>query len=338
MKDSSKKLIRILMPVSSGWAGLPENTEKALDTIIDGKFLLPMESFFHDSNLQISFKKIARDSLKHTTSEHPIIKQYLEASCLVKIDSKLINAKKKFLWKHKEDELKSYLLHTIDEVIEYLLPFIICCNLAAPSVLNCYENIIVYVDQEICFYPFSFGHEFHEFLDDESVFYKNLKILDIPETWNWITKQSGFVDGQLSNTNVSRAICAFCHLFNIEPSYLMSFPNYFIWSMLGLEALYADGTQGISYQLKNKASLIFNFDAEQKNRINKLYDHRSRFFHGQTNLWNPWLLGILSSDAVQKEHKQAEFHYEAFILFLISLQFCAENKLNSLDFGYIHKK
>ncbi len=335
----TEAVIKILIPISTFWNSLPQDTEHALNSITNERFTLKFHSTLTESVININFEKIKRTSLKIKTDDHPALENYLSAYCKIYLDYSLI---KEYHEKYhieecaiSYDQEDSYLLEVANEIIENLYNFIICCNLAAPSVLNPYLPFIIFINDINFYHHLSFGHEFHEFIDQKTDLDKKLEILDIPSTWKWLSKQDGFIDGKSSSTNVSRAICSFCNLFNVQPSYLMSHANYFVWSMLGLESLYASGTQGVLQQIKEKTKITLDLEEKHQKLIGKLYNYRSRFFHGQIDLYNPHLFDSLSDETLKLDRESANYHYVAFTLFLLSMQYCAKNDLSELKFEFI---
>ncbi|HYK77932.1 MAG TPA: hypothetical protein VEV16_13220, partial [Daejeonella sp.] len=78
-----------------------------------------------------------------------------------------------------------------------------------------------------------------------------------------------------------RALNAFSQMFgkNTDPN-----SSFLFWSILGIEALLAEGNNNILNQIKSKCILLFGEPKEFKKKINHLYDYRSRFVHGDINI------------------------------------------------------
>lgn len=56
-----------------------------------------------------------------------------------------------------------------------------------------------------------------------------------------------------------------------------------MWCMVGLEALYGEGTANLRLQLVQKSRLLLGEPAEFKKAVGELYDFRSRFIHGDVD-------------------------------------------------------
>lgn len=103
-----------------------------------------------------------------------------------------------------------------------------------------------------------------------------LKGIKLEETINWFIKHNIVLD-KSSNCKASRAINAFSQMFgkNDDPS-----SSFLFWSLLGIEALLAEGNSEVTNQIKTKCILLFGEPTEFKKKINQLYNYRSRFVHG----------------------------------------------------------
>jgi hypothetical protein len=56
--------------------------------------------------------------------------------------------------------------------------------------------------------------------------------------------------------------------------------------MIGLEALYADGAQGVMQQLIGKSRLLLGEHQKSKRLIQSMYQYRSRLLHGDMKIAN----------------------------------------------------
>lgn len=100
--------------------------------------------------------------------------------------------------------------------------------------------------------------------------------LTLEETIDWYVSNNLHTDFNSKN-KLHRAINSFSyqfsHLHEKDTSILF-------WTMLGIEALLAEGNANIINQIKVKTSLILGEPKEFKKRLDKLYNYRSRFVHG----------------------------------------------------------
>lgn len=97
----------------------------------------------------------------------------------------------------------------------------------------------------------------------------------------WLCGIPGILDG-MGNGRTGRAIGALSRILcgNLNDSSEMGIA----WALLGLEALYADGTQGLSQQILRKSEILLGPRNPKKARLKGVYDYRSRFLHGSIDL------------------------------------------------------
>ena len=106
-----------------------------------------------------------------------------------------------------------------------------------------------------------------------------LKGISISTTINWLLENDIPLNG-ISNSEASRAVNALSHLFSDLTEKDSSF---LFWSMLGIEALLAEGNENISSQIHQKSILVLGEPKEYKRKLKQLYNYRSRLVHGETN-------------------------------------------------------
>ncbi|MBX2920691.1 MAG: hypothetical protein KF746_00765 [Chitinophagaceae bacterium] len=99
------------------------------------------------------------------------------------------------------------------------------------------------------------------------------------ETINWFISHD-FHPDDISQTKVQRAINAFSYSFSELGE---KDTSDLFWTMIGIESLLAEGANNIISQIKTKASLVLGEPKEFKKRLEKLYNYRSRFVHGDIN-------------------------------------------------------
>ena len=293
----------------------PDKDEKLnlLQALADDKRVLSFRSDYRDKNVRIRFGLSQR--LLSLTKTRKATAYFLDFLCDDRGD---------------KQDLHEFLIR---EIYDHICLFVIACNLAAPGLISIDEPPAYHVNDEAFRAPHAFATDLRECLSDTPLTRKNIRLLDIWQTWQWLGKNKTFIEGELSDTNVARAIAAFCNLFSYERVY--GYPTYFVWAMLGLESLYAEGNQNALSQLKGKIGLVLDLDAAETKRIGDLYNFRSRFFHGDIGLYNPHLMEKVSLRAVKQSHKEATLMAEAVTLFVGTLQYCARNKINVLKFKYV---
>lgn len=107
-----------------------------------------------------------------------------------------------------------------------------------------------------------------------------IKNVTLNDTIDWFYKFE-IHPSQRSKNRAHIAINAFSQLFGDLKS---SDSSVLFWIMLGIESLLADGIQSISYQIKEKSSIILGKPREYTKKLTKLYNYRSRLIHGDYNI------------------------------------------------------
>jgi hypothetical protein len=105
----------------------------------------------------------------------------------------------------------------------------------------------------------------------------SIKILPLQQVVDWLTKYR--LARQIGNAPVGRAVNALLNLDASDGSYAGSAAHLF-WAMLGLEALYARGTEKIQQQLDDKVQVFLGPRVSFKKDLKEMYAIRSRFVHG----------------------------------------------------------
>ncbi len=110
----------------------------------------------------------------------------------------------------------------------------------------------------------------------DKINWPRLNNVDINKIVKWFSENSLHLDGNSKN-KLQRSINAFSYSFsNLQEKDT----SQLFWNMLGIEALLAEGTNNIANQIRVKSSLILGEPKEYKKKLNKLYNYRSRFVHG----------------------------------------------------------
>lgn len=107
----------------------------------------------------------------------------------------------------------------------------------------------------------------------------NLHGLKLDQVIEWYNEFNLHPD-DLSKNKLHRAMNAFSHSFSALHE---KDTSVLFWAMLGIEALLAEGSNNIINQIKVKASIILGEPKQFKNKLDKLYNYRSRFVHGDIN-------------------------------------------------------
>lgn len=103
--------------------------------------------------------------------------------------------------------------------------------------------------------------------------------LKLDETLNWYVTNNLHTDLNSKN-KLHRAINSLSYQFS---NLSEKDTSILFWTMVGIEALLADGSANIITQIKTKTSIILGEPKEYKKKLDKLYNYRSRFVHGDIN-------------------------------------------------------
>jgi len=157
--------------------------------------------------------------------------------------------------------------------------------------------------------------------------------LDISKTWNWyINIALNELLDDLSSSEVSRSLNALTYLYEDSDDI-----NKLFWTMIGLEAIYVKGNEGIAEQIKNKGQLYLGDISEFKKRLNEMYSFRSSFIHGSKDF--PSYFHI--HDGLESYEKYIMDTWEVLLtaesMLIATLQKMAKQKKKELIFKYIIK-
>jgi hypothetical protein len=149
--------------------------------------------------------------------------------------------------------------------------------------------------------------------------------LKLQDTVTWYNINNLHPDSNSKN-KLHRAINSFSYQFS---RLLEKDTSILFWTMLGIEALLAEGSNNIIGQIKVKSSIILGEPVEYKRKLDKLYNYRSRFVHGDINF-----PAKFSSDYENFEQEYWEYlHFSTSILIALIRNLIVNNK-NAFQFEY----
>lgn len=162
----------------------------------------------------------------------------------------------------------------------------------------------------------------------------NLKNLGIRKTWDWyLTKVNPKGIDEVSSTKLSRAFNAFSYLYENSEEI-----NKLFWTMVGIEALYVKGKEGIAEQIKEKGQIFLGEIIEFKKRLSKMYEFRSAFIHGSKDFPSYFHVhdGIESYERFNDELFEILLTAESMLI--ATIQKMAEEDRTDLEFRYVLTK
>jgi len=106
-----------------------------------------------------------------------------------------------------------------------------------------------------------------------------ISTLSLKKTIQWLSDSKSLIP-LISKTNVERAIAAFSNLFQAGGLAELTL----LWTMVGIEALFSKSKQGIMEQIREKIHVLIGYPETHKKRLSAMYDYRSKFIHGATEI------------------------------------------------------
>ncbi len=159
------------------------------------------------------------------------------------------------------------------------------------------------------------------------------KIINVTfeNVWSWINPILNR-SPDIGNSRTSRALAAYsmvaCGAEEWRSQLLL------FWAMMGLEALYCDGSEGLKHQLFEKSQVILGPIRENKKLIKKMYDTRSAFVHGSMNIPYIYAHDYVSEEVEHFRNEISDTSRLAIQMLVVTLQFMAINKIEELNFKY----
>jgi len=98
----------------------------------------------------------------------------------------------------------------------------------------------------------------------------------LDQSLRWLRGIPGFIEG-VPRGPLGRAVSSVSQLLGFDPP---ATGTALMWALVGLEALYTQGKEGLGQQLFEKAELLLGRPVAHNRSVRRLYDFRSRFVHG----------------------------------------------------------
>jgi hypothetical protein len=165
-----------------------------------------------------------------------------------------------------------------DELRKAIFEVLMASNLARPGVLVS-EGGAVFVDG-------ANWDRIPRWLNPIDASYDETKQINWPEyrelqfrkTWAWLADVPNLRSG-FARSDLGRALAAWSYLFgdSIDSEYPF---GHGLWAILGLEAIYGEGTELITRQLVEKTNAFLGKQIDHKSALEEMYSFRSRFLHG----------------------------------------------------------
>lgn len=104
--------------------------------------------------------------------------------------------------------------------------------------------------------------------------------LDVFDVWDWLECIPGFTSGE-ANSALGRAVGSLSYL--LCDHWKDENELALVWALIGLEAIYGKGNNGLKSQLIEKTELFLGPRTTHKKDFGNMYDFRSRLVHGDKN-------------------------------------------------------
>lgn len=259
-----------------------------------------------------------RDFINHSMLYGNTIKyQYLEFTFnLTYVDETKSDDNKDLSEKEWESLIQSVVIEYCED--EYKI-FVFAFFLAFP-VSTCFENGVILVDDKVYSQTAKFINSF-DFEGKENI--------DLQKCWNYMHDSSKFKFGYSQN-NASRFVSILSKINETDDIITQIF-----YATMALEAVYARGTsEGIARQIIDKVKIFLNIEIDDK-KLKQLYDIRSRYIHGDTDIE----LAFLNFDAVSGKEwdKLYALHFYVSEILYKTAKRIIEEDIAKIDFDYTLK-
>lgn len=195
-------------------------------------------------------------------------------------------------------------------------------NMARPGALELGQGTIILNDEE----RREPGHQLGEmgkghllqgaWRISRSLGWPEIKILGIRQVWEWANQQEGFSEG-FGGGPTGRALNAFARRFGSNGQ---DDAANLLWALVGIEALYTEGQGSLQQQVNEKSQAFLGEMTQHKKKINRMYDFRSRFVHGDLDFSGKLVVGDAAEDYQRHNHELRETVIFAEAILVATLQ------------------
>jgi len=286
MKNQTIKQLsfEIYLPIMDAWYKIPSeknpnkgyispNTKKALIQIqkYSDKKIKLKDNLFGEIPLQISI-------IKEPSEVTRLLERMAQNNFLLKLEFDYAFDVSKFL-RDKEADENASLFFLNSKIIQGIKSLIVAINIAIPGSISFWEGLI-FINGDLSSRIDRMNSILNEMLQIvEEKKWPKIKSLDILTVWKYLLDR-GYNFNNHSKDKIERAL----HCF----SYFFGNPNnteaHLLYSMMGIETIYAQGNLGLAEQIDTKCQLLLGKLKEFKKLLKQLYDFRSRFIHGDLDI------------------------------------------------------
>lgn len=118
--------------------------------------------------------------------------------------------------------------------------------------------------------------------ETKHICWPDIREIPLLSVWHWLRAVPNLKEG-FGGTDLGRSLAAFSYLFgdSIDGGHPFS---HGLWAILGLEAIYGEGSEQITRQLVDRTNTFLGKQPTHKKTLKNMYSFRSRFLHGDANL------------------------------------------------------
>lgn len=217
-----------------------------------------------------------------------------------------------------------------------LRDLVISISIAKKGGINIGGKPIVFLENSYCCTLEPFIHSLDLAIQiSTSLNWPLIKMIDLKSTINWLAQFQEETDS-ISNSSIGRALNAYSYLFSTRGG--SDDGAYLFWTMVGIEAIFAEGSSNIMHQINLKTQTLLGKRIDNKKRFNAMYDFRSRFVHGDLDLNNKYYINDRSSEINKFWTDLFDNEHIAMSILIATFQELILRNSISLEFDYILKE
>lgn len=284
----------------------------------DGRKLAPLTIAYLTQDEAIIARLFGREEIRRT-------RHFLKFTALLKISSKKE-------WEENENHFLNFEYY----VNSYIRLLLIYLNLAKPGAFHVHGGYSVIVEKiDVSKRRVDSFDPLLSILPESLHFQVELqwppiKSYDLCDFYNWLTNHWQSFETR-ANNRLQRALNAFSYLFH--DTLVHESDGDIFYSILGIEALFVVGKDGIQKQVDEKTQLLFGRRQQFQKRFSQMYDFRSRYVHGQLDLTNKFHVDDNNEESVDSHLRPL---YEnccfAILILVASIQKHFELNKEHIDF------
>lgn len=199
-------------------------------------------------------------------------------------------------------------------VVDRLKDFLFAINLAYPGRIHIVRSTLYRDGNPVMKLAFSTDISGLAYQECKWIPFENLTI---QQCWGWLCTKTHFLDG-VSKTSIDRAL----HALSYESE--ANEDMYIFYVMLGLEAIYNDGSnieESISAQMRRKVqALLGEIPPKTLNDVKNMYRRRSSLVHGSANIYKCWGSDNCTEDEADKIDKERDYIITATGILIATIQ------------------